>query len=289
MATKLAPSRQQLIEDICRDYSWWAPQLSCPPSLGEVLHGGHSHHVQLIESSSQRWVCRIARGDKGDTAQREIEVTIQAEAARRGLAPEVCHSNPELGVTIMEYIDGDHDEPGSLSALAKLLHGIHALPLHGSITCSVDVLRDYRRELHSNSDLATLLARGETLIDAAARCVEKHRASKAVLCHNDLLRANRIKSDDKLYALDWEYAAPGDPFFDLAVCASELSGNDARVLLTHYLRRTPTMDEKQRYQAQSLLYACVEACWFSAYKPRSQEAEHSATRLEQIFSPEAQT
>src|SRR5690606_24301184 len=40
---------------------------------------------------------------------------------------------------------------------------------------------------------------------------------ESVLCHNDLLRANRLYSRGKLWALDWEYCAMGSPWYDIAV------------------------------------------------------------------------
>ena len=35
-------------------------------------------------------------------------------------------------------------------------------------------------------------------------------------CHNDLLNANFILDDGRLWIVDWEYAGMGDVFFDLA-------------------------------------------------------------------------
>ena len=40
---------------------------------------------------------------------------------------------------------------------------------------------------------------------------------ESVLCHNDLLRANRIYSGGKLWAIDWEYCAMASPWYDIAV------------------------------------------------------------------------
>ena len=37
-----------------------------------------------------------------------------------------------------------------------------------------------------------------------------------MLCHNDLLPANLIDEDDRLWLVDWEYAGMGHPLFDLA-------------------------------------------------------------------------
>jgi len=52
---------------------------------------------------------------------------------------------------------------------------------------------------------------------ATADRVEAARAGPAqVPCHNDLLNANLIADDGRIWIVDWEYAGMGDRFFDLA-------------------------------------------------------------------------
>lgn len=69
-----------------------------------------------------------------------------------------------------------------------------------------------------------------------------------VPCHLDPQIANVLVTDDKIYLVDWECAAMGDPFFDLAsLCASEeFSDNDMHDLLSQYLKRLPSKEEMDR-------------------------------------------
>ena len=55
-------------------------------------------------------------------------------------------------------------------------------------------------------------------------------------CHNDLLAENFLDSSEKLWLIDWEYAAMGDPLFDLAnfVANFELSDSQTMTLMTGY-------------------------------------------------------
>jgi thiamine kinase-like enzyme len=57
--------------------------------------------------------------------------------------------------------------------------------------------------------LARLLQQGEARLALCAR-----GARKAVIVHNDLHHSNLIEAD-RLYFIDWEYAAVADPIFDL--------------------------------------------------------------------------
>ena len=36
------------------------------------------------------------------------------------------------------------------------------------------------------------------------------------LCHNDLLPANILDDNERIWIVDWEYAGMGNPLFDLA-------------------------------------------------------------------------
>ncbi|MFK8040746.1 MAG: choline/ethanolamine kinase family protein [Congregibacter sp.] len=284
MATERASaSNQQLVLEVCEDYARWAPELSGPPSPGAVLKGGHNHFLQLIESPERQWVVRIAITGIRDTTQRKTEVTAQMLAADAGIGPKLSLSDPLRGITVMEYIDGAKDHHSTAGELALLFTRIHALPTQGERLSSPEALRQHRVIASADSELARLLERGESRINNAMDCIEEASSLPPVFCHNDLLRANRISSKGRLYALDWEYAAPGDPLFDLAVCASELDNQSAEELLVQYFGRPPFAEEERRFKAQSLLYACIEACWFSAHKSNTQESTASKQRLAKLL------
>jgi thiamine kinase-like enzyme len=91
------------------------------------------------------------------------------------------------------------------------------------------------------------------------------RPSPVCICHNDLLAPNRLQSPDgELLAIDWEYACPGDPFFDLAAVASELDAGERRHLLAAYLERAPSASESQHLHDQLLIYLAIALCWHRA-------------------------
>ena len=77
-----------------------------------------------------------------------------------------------------------------------------------------------------------------------------------MLCHNDLLRANRIYSGGRLWAIDWEYCAMGSPWYDLAVVVNgdSLSTAQADELLEAYLGRAASSAERQELQQHSCVY-----------------------------------
>ncbi len=279
VATKPASSTAQLIEELCDNFASWAPALACPPAPGEWLAGGHNHYLRILESPTHRWVARIARNELRSLGERQLEASVQTAAAEASIAPPIHFSDPRRGITIMDYLEPEADCSDSVEAIAELCRQVHALPLQGKVMHAPDVFRNCHAKAVDHEGLEALLKQGTARIATAMECLEHNGNLEPSMCHNDLLGANRLYSRGRLFALDWEYAAPGDPFFDLAVCASQLTDRDARALLGAYLQRRPRNTEKQRFAAQCLLYACIEACWYSAHQPHASEMEASLKRL----------
>ena len=60
----------------------------------------------------------------------------------------------------------------------------------------------------------------------------------SVLCHNDSHWDNVLDDGDDLWVIDWEYAGMGDPMFDLAANAFELTASGKDTLLSAYYGAT---------------------------------------------------
>jgi thiamine kinase-like enzyme len=134
------------------------------------------------------------------------------------------------------------------------LRGIHSLPaIH------------HRLEPLTRGRLYVGLSGGGGLPDALVRACDRLRETPAgrCLCHNDLLRTNRLSSGSQLLALDWEYAAMGDPLFDLAAVieGDGLDEGDASALHSAWLQRSPTPQEQRRVADQREVYRILAELW----------------------------
>jgi len=173
--------------------------------------------------------------------------------------PRPVYRDPDLGVLVYEYLDADiaSDANGDIEAIGGLLRAIHALP---PIEYRLDPLDRARRYL----GLCGNGTPSRTFVDACRRL--SSAPGTAALCHNDPLRANRIPRGGRLLAIDWEYAAMGDPMFDLAaiVEGDGLTEEQARQLLESWLDAPARNRHRERLADNRLVYRELSRLWRAA-------------------------
>lgn len=264
MAAELPQRDRELIDQVLDDFRRWAPREAQRPVFAGELRGGHSHRTVLLRGERRRWVLRVARQPLPRDACHDRERQIQQTAAAAGLAPPVLLADPGQGLLLCPFVDdrGGRESPAELAAL---LRQIHALPARGPRLSIGSRVLDLVAA-PGDGEFRLLLKRHRSQLLTLGGELE-HSSHSPTLCHNDLLRANRRRSPQGLLALDWEYACSGDPYFDLAVVASELDVSDAAELLARYLDRTPSPREWQHWQNCRRAYAVIAAGWYAEHEP----------------------
>ena len=187
----------------------------------EVLGGGITNRNFKVALDDGDVVLRV--GGK-DTAllgiDRHVEHAASSAAAEAGLAPEVVAFVEPEGFLVTRFVEGrpvpveEIRSPEVLREVAGMLRRFHdGRPIPGRFD-SVRVVEAYA---------STATARGVAPppayreAKAVADRIENARGEQArAPCHNDLLNANFIRGDGRIWIVDWEYAGMGDQFFDLA-------------------------------------------------------------------------
>jgi thiamine kinase-like enzyme len=148
--------------------------------------------------------------------------------------------------------------------IAQLLRRIHQLPPRHHRLDLPERLLGYEKKL---AQLAPARAPQLGSYRAAVRAILAGALEvpcPAVHCHHDLLRANRLYSGGRLFALDWEYSAMGNPWYDLAVviAGDSLSAQDADLLLETYLGRPAEAAERSLVTNFGCVYRYLEVMWY---------------------------
>jgi hypothetical protein len=167
-------------------------------------------------------------------------------ASARGIAPRLIHAVEETGVSISERVVGAQlagtgGDPRVLAGVALTLRRLHDGPAFPVRETGLELLRVIDagcaaagRALHLD-----LFRAVETVSACTGRYVH------AAPCHRDLNPNNILFSPGRVVFVDWDTAAAGDPFLDVAQLGvfAFPSAAQREVFLSAYLGRTATAEE----------------------------------------------
>lgn len=197
----------------------------------------------------------------------EWRILRMAYAADLGPEPVACDS--ARGLLVTRYLGGTSwsetlspdSSSASWSALGAVMRRVHQTPAEGSKAFDpVAVARGYRG--------ATSQARAVALLDQVITLSPVLLlGEESRLCHHDAHCGNVIGvRAPKL--IDWEYAARGDPLFDLAVISRfhQLAPEQNRELLAGWGHE---LADGARFRACCALYDALAALWSLAVNEHS--------------------
>jgi len=279
------PVRLKLQQTLSQWRHWRCDEaLAGPPEPVALLAEGLSNYSVLV-GAPRHFVVRI---DGIDPARhglnRQGEWRAMQLAHRAGLAPQPCYFNPELGSLVCDYVEPEQGGPQAPSAVAALLRAIHALPpIHSRLELRERIQR-YEKQLADRGEALPVDLRDfREQVSLRLSRVQQRNATR-VLCHNDLLAANRIASGGRLWAIDWEYCAMADPWYELAVvsCGDELSPEVSRELVTAYLGRQPSREERAALLDYCGVYRYLELLWYLAQEHPAMTPGRQARAVERL-------
>jgi thiamine kinase len=258
------------------------PGLNAADFRIESLSGGLTNRVYKLSNAADTYVLRLnARHTAGLGLDRATENRVLQIAHTRGLAPEVMFADEEGGILLLRYVDGrvwttaDLVDDDKLEALAKLLRGVHALPLCGKQFDASIMMDTYIGNFGEEEHFVSLGLQCKAVIDNIDSA-EGYRC-----CHNDVVAENLISSD-RLMLLDWEYSCDNEPFFDLAslIAYHELDDVHSMKLLSAYAGGV-TSELRERLADQVRLYNALYCLWLATRQILNPNAVQ-ARKLEEL-------
>jgi len=250
-----------------------APDLAALPCwsgeiVAEPLAGGLSNESWKVTDAKGLHVARFGKDYPVHHVDRAREAMSARAAHAAGFAPAVEYSAP--GVMVSAFLQartwGGQDVRANPARVGELLARFHRdLPRHVEGTPAFfwpfHVIRDYARTLkRGNSgflpDVPRLLALAEAFEAAQAPL-------PIVYGHHDLLPANFLEDDARLWLIDFEYAGFGTAMFDLAGASAnaEMTEDEAGLLLTAYFGHAPDETTWRAFDAMQGAALVREAMW----------------------------
>jgi hypothetical protein len=179
-------------------------------------------------------------------------------AAQAGLAPRIVFADENEQVVICERVDAV-TQPVSSEALSTLCRQIHALPgVSHQLTLATDI-EHYLKQLPAH--LADQWRAAIQTCDTE-KALAKLEGDIYYLCHNDLTPDNLMTRGDNLVAIDWEYAAMGSRYFDVAIACEALPDGERDSMIQQVFGDTLDAD---LMAAGNQIATLVTALWQSCF------------------------
>jgi len=252
------------IEDVITRMGW----ADAAGLVVEPLGGGITNLNYRVDVDTQAFVVRIPGQDSEHLGiDRRREYACNVAAHQVGVAPEVVAFFNDAGVLVTRFVRGrevaeeEMRRPQMLSRVAAALRRYHEGPDFPGIFSPFQTVRDYLATAAPRS--AALPERFDWMLAQADRLeAAMSMPAQRRPCHNDLLLANWLDDGERLWIIDWEYAAMGDPYFDLGNFAvhHRLSDADEETLLGTYFGRA-TRDAIARLKLMKIISDLREAMW----------------------------
>ncbi|CAA0090612.1 Thiamine kinase [Zhongshania aliphaticivorans] len=256
-------SRQSAI--IPADWHLWSRE---KPSLIRPLLGGLTNKSYLISADG---VDMVLRENSALSAALNLDRKVESQVMRSADSAELCaplvHYDAQNQYMVSRYVQGGdwQADNAGLQSLAQLLQRIHSLPaVEGYLDINVKA-EHYWSEINIGEEFYDDLKKLSSQVIPHIKQAEKLNTACCV-CHNDLLLENLIVSDDGcLYAIDWEYAAMGDAFYELAVIVEghSLDEGKQQLLLSKYLQRSLLSKDWQRLYHWRIIYCYLTVLWYA--------------------------
>jgi thiamine kinase-like enzyme len=247
------------------------------------LDGGITNRNFLVDDAQGRHVARVGGDVRHHFIVRDHEQRVSRAAAALGLSPAIRYASQ--GVTVLAFVEGrtltpeDVATPLRLEAIVRLVRTVHRRlgnAVRGPLLAfwPFQVVRAYAADLKE----AGLDAQDAVRVDGMLAVLEPLEAQvrpvDMVFGHNDLLAANLIEDEHRLWLLDYDYAGWNGAFFDLGALASNngLTPELAEAMLELYLDRPADERDRRALSAMQVTAAMRETLWSMASERHSKIA-----------------
>ena len=238
--------------------------LQAPPRLGLQTAQGSGHAIFEIHSGEQARTPLLARIRTQSTRSTEggfhREMAAWQAAADAGLAPRLVYVDEQNEVAICHKA---HHPQLAVDAetLGRLCKQIYALPTAGT---RLQLRADIKTYLDAMSETGQSAWQSAMLACNADEALSLLERDTPYFCHNDLTAGNLMGDGRQLIAIDWEYAALGSRYFDIAIAAGSLDSKQRDRLIDIVF--ADTVDDTL-VRAGRRVASLVTALWQTQFTP----------------------
>ncbi|GMR14766.1 MAG: hypothetical protein BMS9Abin30_0373 [Gammaproteobacteria bacterium] len=229
------------------------------------LDNGRSNQSFLLDSSGTRIVLRLnSTTTLLPGANRLAEAEIWQAASARGIAPPLLYVDTQAGFLVSTFI-ADHLPPQAqtedtvLDQVFDLLARCHSLEVDVPVMDYAQHIERYWKIINSSGTTPgnTLTRQRGPMLELLESLLNKD--TQRGLCHHDPIPANFVGTADRLYLIDWEYAAEGLVVMDYAALGVEWGIADEVVVARSGMEPESLAMAKDLYRYLCALWQAVAA------------------------------
>ena len=248
---------------IISNIEFWKNSIEISP-----IKGGITNQNFLVIDGSKKYFVRIGNDIPEHLVFRSNEVQASKAASKIGICPNLLYNNSLI--QIFDYIDGktfeSKDVKNNLKTIIELIKKVHKKIPDQLIGQSVffwvfHVIKNYKKVLDSNESTYSKIL--PDLLSKSIKIENIASPFEIVFSHNDLLPANFIQDEEKIWLIDWEYAGFNTPLFDLGGLASNnnFNENEEKYLLENYFEKKLSSEILIKYKAIKCASLLRETMW----------------------------
>lgn len=221
-----------------------------PARSVRALAGGWSNAVFATTVDDRELIVRLARVSEPEPlgVDRVREAAVLRQVADAGLSPAPLHVDTDRGELVLPDVGGTAlsacvlDDP-LIDAVGVALRKMHALPCPPQP--AFDPLAYARVHLARAARFGVVPPRA---LDVLMRELRAPMPAATTFTHNDL-NPDNLLVNERIWIVDWELAAPGDPVLDLVTLAETcaLTAAQERLLFEASGRTPPAPAARTRY------------------------------------------
>lgn len=227
----------------------------------------HSYHVTL---STDDLVFRLPGEGTEELINRQDEKIATDLASSVDVDSTILYFD-EKGIKISKFIENAITmSPESLRTdeniklIAEAFTKLHKCGVDTKVLFDIiKVAEDYERFIIKNN--VKLFNGYETYKSKVKNFMDEYHLDykNLVPCHNDSLCENWIRSNDRIFLIDWEYAGMNDAMWDLADVSIEAnySLEEDNKLLNYYSNNNTTQEMKERFIANKVFIDYLWSLW----------------------------
>ena len=206
----------------------------------EPVQSGVVNRVFKLSDGESHYAVKLTSSALPPGVNLSDQFRLQRLLAQQGIAPMPVHIDEQHGIWVEQWIDSStslvpRQSDTDVALIARTLATIHRLPIAGK---KLDLVSLWKQHLTLiNEQNKTCMSQLMATFDDLQPQVEEIQSRDICLCHHDL-SIGHIVQDNPLVIVDWEYAAVGNRFFDLASCVAinQLTQHQTAALCATYAK-----------------------------------------------------